>query len=257
MSSSLKQPLNNRLRAYLRRTIPSDLRLQVSKSRKLMRRVASGQQFRLAGADSAKVIFPIQMTTTQPIFETELSSNKIENLKLAASYLNDLPIAPGQILSFWHIVPRPTATNGFLEGRTLVNGDLVGEVGGGLCQLSGLIYHLSLLSGLSIVERHPHSVDLYTEETRFAPIGTDATVVFGYKDLCIENSAEHPICFRFHVTPDKIVGHVCSKGPLTAHQLITEVEINGTVKTVTITRQNSDDGRQLISIDHYNFDQCG
>jgi len=57
------------------------------------------------------------------------------------------------------------------------------DYGGGLCQLSGIIYHAVLEAGLEILERHPHSLDIYTATTRYTPLGSDAAVVYGHKDL--------------------------------------------------------------------------
>jgi vancomycin resistance protein VanW len=71
------------------------------------------------------------------------------------------------------------------------------SLGGGLCQLSGLIYYISLHANLEILERHSHSVDIYTDETRFTPLGSDATVAYGYKDLKIRNNLKDPIRFSF------------------------------------------------------------
>jgi hypothetical protein len=50
------------------------------------------------------------------------------------------------------------------------------------------VYHIGIIAGLDIIERYNHSVDIYTDDTRFAPLGTDATVVYGYKDLRIRNN---------------------------------------------------------------------
>jgi hypothetical protein len=64
---------------------------------------------------------------------------------------------------------------------------------------------------LKIVERHQHSVDIYTEENRYTPLGTDATVVFGYKDLRIRNPYHFPIQFWFSVEENHFIGELCSK----------------------------------------------
>ena len=61
-----------------------------------------------------------------------------------------------------------------------------------------MLYHLALVGGLEIVERHPHSIDIYREEDRYAPLGADATVVWGFKDLRLRNpypSAVSITCF--------------------------------------------------------------
>jgi len=85
------------------------------------------------------------------------------------------------------------------------------DYGGGLCQLSGILYYLVLGAGLKILERHPHSLDIYTETTRYTPIGSDATVVYGHKDLRFINSFDFPISFQFEVLEKKILIYLCAE----------------------------------------------
>lgn len=239
------------LRSMVRLVLPYELRLQASRLRMGTDRRVSGLHGRLASGAAPPAQFEPQISIAQPIFRTELSRNKISNLKRASEKLDRVPIAPGQALSFWHLIPRPTAANGFREGRSLINGALVGELGGGLCQLSGLIYQLSILAGLKIVERHAHSVDLYTEDTRFAPIGTDATVVYGYKDLVVENSTSAPIAFEILVSDDQITGSLCSNSRILSGRLQTHVKPTHSGKRVIIERHDNSGRCVQISDDHY------
>jgi vancomycin resistance protein VanW len=82
----------------------------------------------------------------------------------------------------------------------LRNGKLVLETGGGLCQLASALYAAGLKAGLDPAERHAHSIDLYTDETRFAVLGSDATVSYGFKDLRLRNP--HTVAVSFLVTAD-------------------------------------------------------
>ncbi|MBD1912947.1 MULTISPECIES: VanW family protein [unclassified Leptolyngbya] len=162
-----------------------------------------------------------QVTLTQPLgsMTGHHLERKKHNLNLAIQKLQNVVILPGQIFSFWHLVGNPTTKAGFVEGRTITGTELATSVGGGLCQLSGMLYFLALKSGLTILERHPHSKDIYTDATRFAPLGSDATVVYGYKDLQIQNSFSFPICFRFFITDQAIQACLCSA------QAIAEVQV--------------------------------
>jgi vancomycin resistance protein VanW len=163
--------------------------------------------------------WPVQLTLTQAIKVTDFSENKIHNLALAAQSINDVVINPQQIFSLWTLVGAPTQHRGYLPGRSLVKQQLQAEYGGGLCQLSGLLYHLALTAGLTILERHPHSIDLYTDETRFAPLGSDATVVYGYKDFRFLNSLPQPICVRILVGTDVVTGQLCGEGAIKKYQV--------------------------------------
>ena len=136
----------------------------------------------------------------------ELKPNKAKNKNLlrAIKRIEQIQINPNEILSFWRIVGNPSKKNGFTESRSLVNGKIENTIGGGLCQLSGLMYYISLIAQLEILERHNHSIDIYNEETRFTPLGSDATVAYGYKDLKIRNNLNCPIKFNFSIEDDTI-----------------------------------------------------
>jgi vancomycin resistance protein VanW len=179
-------------------------------------------------ATSAQDSFLPQLILTQPLgsMAAHYLERKKHNLTLAVQRLQDVVIFPGQIFSFWHLVGNPTAKAGYVEGRSITGEELATSVGGGLCQLSGMLYFLALKSGLTIVERHPHSKDIYTDATRFAPLGSDATVVYGYKDLQIQNHLSSPICFRFLMTEQDIQVCLCSP------QSIAEVQVEFRSRTL-------------------------
>jgi vancomycin resistance protein VanW len=48
-------------------------------------------------------------------------------------------------------------------------------------------------------------VDLYEEEERYAPLGSDASVAFGFKDLRIENTLASPLYFEVAVGASSVV----------------------------------------------------
>jgi vancomycin resistance protein VanW len=163
----------------------------------------TGTHFKFAENSPEKLvktqIWPERITIVQPINVSKWAENKKHNLRIAISTFQDLLINPKEIFSFWHCVGNPTETSGYKKGINIVKGVLDFDIGGGLCQLSGLLYHLALAAGLGIVERHPHSADLYTDETRYTPLGADATTAYGYKDLRLKNSLDVPLCFRIRV----------------------------------------------------------
>jgi len=160
-----------------------------------------------------------RITITQRINISDWAENKKYNLLLAISKFRNLPIYPGKIFSFWHSVGNPSKKAGYRMGINIIKNKLDFDYGGGLCQLSGLLYHLSLAAGLTIVERHPHSVDLYTEETRYTPLGADATTAYGYKDLRLLNNLEIPICFRTKIEGNLLIGSLCAAESLKEYEL--------------------------------------
>lgn len=112
--------------------------------------------------------------------ERELQEGKIQNLKVAAAFLNGVEVPTGEIWSFWRHLGRITRGKGYAEGRELREGCLIPQIGGGLCQLSGAIYNAALEAGLDIVERHAHT---NSSVGSLARIGRDATVFWNYVDL--------------------------------------------------------------------------
>lgn len=178
-----------------------------------------------------------QISITQPINVSKWADNKKHNLKLAIGKFQDLAIYPGKVFSFWHLAGNPSIKAGYKIGINIIQGKLGFEVGGGLCQLSGLLYHLALSAGLEIVERFPHSVDLYTDETRYTPLGADATTAYGYKDLRIRNSLSQPICFRIEILDRSLQGSICAPEKIHQYELKFEKkETNGTEFVKTLRR---------------------
>ena len=119
-----------------------------------------------------------------------LQYNKVNNLKLAIDRLNGLIIAPGQTFSFWYLVGKPTGRKGYLAGMVLCNGSFKPGIGGGLCQLSNLIYWMTLHSPLTVKERWRHNYDVFPDAGRTQPFGSGATVVYNYVDLQIRNDTD-------------------------------------------------------------------
>jgi hypothetical protein len=112
--------------------------------------------------------------------ERALVLGKIENLRVARRAFDGIELAPGDVLSFWAQLGRPSRGRGFVIGRELREGCLIPSIGGGLCQLSNALYDAALQGGLEIVERHAHSqVVPGSAATR----DLDATVFWNYVDL--------------------------------------------------------------------------
>lgn len=202
----------------IRPLVPVPARVWVASTRRTLGDLRTGVRWKLVTrserARPETHTWPAYVTVSQPLGHSEHVEEKKHNLALALRELRDVLVGPEEVFSFWHLVGQPTKHRGFVPGRNLVGGRLEVSIGGGLCQLSGVLYLLALRAGLRVQERHAHSVDLYTEQTRFAPLGSDATVAYGYKDLRFHNDLPHPIALRFELGEDRLTGSVCAPVPM-------------------------------------------
>jgi vancomycin resistance protein VanW len=132
--------------------------------------------------------------------------NKRTNLRLAADKLDGIIIMPGETFSFWKAVGEPTAGKGYLPGLVLSGGTLKPGVGGGLCQLTNLIYWMTLHTPLTVTERHRHSYDVFPDTDRTQPFGSGATCSYSSLDLQIVNGTAYPYQLALALTADELVG---------------------------------------------------
>lgn len=69
-----------------------------------------------------------------------LQRNKAANLRLAVDCMSGVRIGPGEYLSLYRLVDRPSARRGFVEGMELSLGEARNGISGGICQPSSLIH---------------------------------------------------------------------------------------------------------------------
>ncbi len=132
--------------------------------------------------------------------DMRLQRNKITNLELATVHIHETIIRPGETFSFWRLVGRPIARRGYLTGVLLSQGEVSEGIGGGLCQLTNLLYWIFLHSPLTVTERHHHSFDAFPDSGRTLPFGSGATSFYNYVDLQARNDS--PYTFRVRTWVD-------------------------------------------------------
>ncbi|MCM1144137.1 MAG: glycopeptide resistance accessory protein VanW [Blautia sp.] len=134
-------------------------------------------------------------------FAMQYQENKVYNLHLAAETINHIIIRPGETFSFWQLVRYADSSRPYKDGLTFVDGKITGAYGGGLCQLSNLLFWLFLHIPVEIVERHGHEEESFPPADKALPYGVDATVYEGWKDLKVKNTTEH--LFQIVITFDE------------------------------------------------------
>ncbi|MDO8880542.1 MAG: VanW family protein [Coriobacteriia bacterium] len=151
-----------------------------------------------------------------------LQRNKVTNLRLAAERLDGIVLEPGVRLSFWREVGRPSYRRGFLDGLVLDHGRLTAGVGGGLCQLTNLLYWMTLHTPLQVTERWRHSYDVFPDAGRTQPFGSGATCAWPSLDLQIENVTGVPYRLRVALTDTLLTGAWQAPGPPSRRYVIEE-----------------------------------
>ncbi len=163
----------------------------------------------------AHEIFCHRSFILRPLRDVEmyLQYNKVTNLRLAIEPINDVVIKPGQTLSIWRMVGRPTSRRGFLEGLVLHNGKIEKGVGGGLCQLGNLLYWMALHSPLTITERYRHGFDVFPDIDRKIPFACGATLAYNYIDLQLRNDTDATFQIKLWLDNEYLNGKLLSDRP--------------------------------------------
>ena len=116
------------------------------------------------------------------------SWNRVNNVTLAATKIHDVILYPGQSFSYNETVGQRTWDAGFREAGAYANGEVVQEVGGGICQVSSTLYWCAMKANLKILERTNHMFPVSYIEP-----GMDATVSWSAPDFRFENNRTFPV----------------------------------------------------------------
>lgn len=142
-----------------------------------------------------------------------LQRSKVTNLKLAAERLDGILIRPGETFSYWRCVGNPCRRRGFVEGMVLRGGKVCSGVGGGLCQMSNLIYWMALHTPLTVVERHHHGYDVFPDANRTQPFGSGATCAYPHADLMLRNDTDETFQLTVRVGERDLEGSILGETP--------------------------------------------
>lgn len=118
-------------------------------------------------------------------FTTDFASTnkpRVNNIHTLADALDGTLIPPGGTFSFNETVGERTAAKGYQEANAIVNGKLVPQLGGGICQVNTTLFNSVFFSGLPVIERRNHS-----QYISHYPTGRDATVSWGGPDFKFKN----------------------------------------------------------------------
>lgn len=140
---------------------------------------------------------------TTKIIDTGI--NRVGNITLACESINGISLADGEEFSFNKTVGQRSKERGYKDAPIIFHGEKSYGTGGGVCQVSTTVYMAALNAGLEINERHKHS-----ENVSYAP-GTDATVVYGEKDLKFTNNTGDTLYLYTWVQDEKVYAKIIRK----------------------------------------------
>ena len=116
------------------------------------------------------------------------TASRINNIDLVAQKLNGFVLMPGEEFSYNGYVGQRTEEAGFQYAGAYNNGQVVQEIGGGICQVSSTLYYATMCANLQTLERTCH-----TFIVTYLPIGLDATVSWPGPDFKFKNDRDYPI----------------------------------------------------------------
>jgi vancomycin resistance protein YoaR len=145
----------------------------------------------------------IEVDTVVGFYETPYSrmrkdADRTHNVKLGASMLDGQVIMPGEVFSFNETLGDRSEARGFRYAPVIAGGVLVEGMGGGTCQVASTLYAAAFFSGLTIVERQPHS-----RPSSYIKLGLDATVSYPDLDIKLRNPLDFPVVIHYTVDDGK------------------------------------------------------
>ena len=196
----------------------------------------------IAECNPTRLLAAAEDTILTASFSTSLAEqddNVRRNIMAACRKLNGIRIPSNTVFSFNDTVGEGSAKNGFYPGRVLYRDSVAVEPGGGLCQVSSTLFNALLMAGCVIIERHRHY-----QPVTYVPLGLDATIKYGKKDLRIMNPHPYALRIETNATDSSLIVKI-----IAAQQLRFRYEIYTEEDEITVPAAGDADRiRQGISV---------
>jgi vancomycin resistance protein YoaR len=172
--------------------------------------------------------------------------NRTQNVLIAAKSINGVLVRTGEVFSFNDTVGLRLAKYGFKEAPVYINGMLVPDWGGGVCQVSSTLYNAVLLADLNIEERTPHF-----HPPGYVPIGQDATVADNQLDFKFKNDLPENIYIISEIANNKLVVNIYGKttdNPPEINIVSTDKKV---LEPTTLVKQdpNLELGKEIVEVE--------
>ena len=151
---------------------------------------------------SVRVLFPLprdfgqllgfSATSYGGVSHGRYRDNRIANLLKASRVLDGYVLEPGAEFSFNDILGNPGKAEGYLIAPIIDNAKSAMGYGGGVCQVSTMVFNAALKSNLPILERHSHSL-----HSAYIGPGLDSTIYHPTLNLRFRNDYSFPLKLVF------------------------------------------------------------
>lgn len=134
------------------------------------------------------------------------NTNRYKNLAIASKHINNILVHSGEVFSFNQSVGLRMPEYGYEEAPVMVDGKLLLDWGGGVCQVSSTLYNAALLADMGIEERTSHY-----QPPSYVPLGQDATVADNLLDFKFKNSSPTNIYIISEIVNNQIIVSILGK----------------------------------------------
>ena len=116
------------------------------------------------------------------------SAARINNIDLAAKQLDGVIVMPGQVFSYNETIGQRTEDAGYRLAGAYADGEVIEEVGGGICQVSSTLYCAAMYAQMTTISRTNHYFAV-----SYLSMGYDATVSWKQPDYRFRNDRDFPV----------------------------------------------------------------
>ena len=127
------------------------------------------------------------------------NEDRTANLRAGVGHVNGTVVMPGEQFSLGEALGDISEEGGYVEAPVIIDGRLVMGLGGGLSQVSTVVFNASWNSGVQLDAHTPHSFYI----ARY-PAGREATLAYPYIDNVWTNDTDTPIVVRSWIEGDEI-----------------------------------------------------
>jgi vancomycin resistance protein YoaR len=129
---------------------------------------------------------PIPRAVSDNAHETQYDtadSARSANIALAAGSIDGTIVQSGEVFSFNETIGSTTKKHGYKKAVIYAGGRKSKNYGGGVCQVSTTLYNAAMNAGMTILERHDHSLPVnYAESGKEAATSQNGNLDFKFQN---------------------------------------------------------------------------